>query len=52
MWDLKISTPTLTYLERSSIPVEQFLGLLNFQNKNKLAELHVGIGWSVRHGIP
>jgi hypothetical protein len=40
----------LTYLERSSIPVEQFLGLLNFENKIKLAELPDGIGASVRNG--
>jgi len=41
---------TLTHLERTSISVEQFLGLLTFENKGRLAELPGGIGASVRHG--
>ncbi len=45
-----VGTPTETQLERSSIPVEQFLSLLNFENKCKLAELPGGIGESARHG--
>lgn len=43
------STPALTYLERSSIPVEQFLCLLSFEHKGKLADLPGVIGERVRY---
>ena len=43
-------TPAVTYLERSSIPVEQYLGLLHFENKGKLAELPGKIGVCFQQG--
>lgn len=36
--------PTLTYIERSSIPVEQLMGMLNFDYKGRLAKLPAGFG--------
>jgi len=43
-----VGVPTETHPERHSQPVEQFLAMVRFENRSKLADLPIELEGSVR----